>query len=587
MACVFIGSVGSSTAVDPLRWEYSPDQLRPFWTSDNVYRESVLFIRDDETGESKARVLFPIKRILAVQDSTGIVTYEPGTDYHHVTGSREISVPANSRIVTKTAADLRRPANSQQFRLTHRDGNGEILFGGKLEYHTMQTWITYSKATSEWPVAMPTFDPSTLPRTIERLKQRQPISVVLLGDSISTGCNASGWGSGAPFQPAYQDLLKTHLETHYSTTVKLTNLSVGGTSTPWGITQIPEVLQAEPDLIILAFGMNDSAGRSAEEFGKNISQMISTARETMPNVEFVLVASMLGNRDWTALNHDVFPKYRDALASLCEPGIALADMTSVWREFLIRKSEHDLTGNGVNHPNDFGHRVYAQVLSALLVEDDKVVDLRIGTQPVSRVLFLGNSITLHGPAPHIGWTGNWGMAATSEAKDYVHVLIDRITEAAGGSPQVKVKNIADFERRLTDYNIQEELKPELAFNADLIIVALGENASAPTTDEAENQFASAFENLFAELKKHGKRTLLVRSQFWQGATKDRLMKQACEKAGAVFIDISLLGSEATNFARAERTIEHAGVAGHPGDKGMLELANALWNAIQKLSTPTP
>ena len=25
------------------------------------------------------------------------------------------------------------------------------------------------------------------------------------------------------------------------------------------------------------------------------------------------------------------------------------------------------TGNGVNHPNDFGHRVYAQVLSALLI----------------------------------------------------------------------------------------------------------------------------------------------------------------------------------------------------------------------------
>ena len=31
------------------------------------------------------------------------------------------------------------------------------------------------------------------------------------------------------------------------------------------------------------------------------------------------------------------------------------------------KQDWDLTGNGVNHPNDFGHRVYAQVLSTLLV----------------------------------------------------------------------------------------------------------------------------------------------------------------------------------------------------------------------------
>lgn len=56
------------------------------------------------------------------------------------------------------------------------------------------------------------------------------------------------------------------------------------------------------------------------------------------------------------------------MSALCRPGIALADMTSVWEEFLRRKKDSDLTGNGVNHPNDFGHRVYAQVLSALLID---------------------------------------------------------------------------------------------------------------------------------------------------------------------------------------------------------------------------
>jgi len=29
---------------------------------------------------------------------------------------------------------------------------------------------------------------------------------------------------------------------------------------------------------------------------------------------------------------------------------------------LERKSVYDLTGNGINHPNDFGHRVYAQTI---------------------------------------------------------------------------------------------------------------------------------------------------------------------------------------------------------------------------------
>src|SRR5262249_42128448 len=71
--------------------------------------------------------------------------------------------------------------------------------------------------------------------------------------------------------------------------------------------------------------------------------------------------------DWITLHPELFPQYRDALASLSKGGVALADLTSVWTEFLERKQDWDLTGNGVNHPNDFGHRVYAQVLSSLLV----------------------------------------------------------------------------------------------------------------------------------------------------------------------------------------------------------------------------
>ena len=44
--------------------------------------------------------------------------------------------------------------------------------------------------------------------------------------------------------------------------------------------------------------------------------MIEGISSALPDCEFILVASMLGNRDWTRLNHDVFPKYRDALKQL-------------------------------------------------------------------------------------------------------------------------------------------------------------------------------------------------------------------------------------------------------------------------------
>lgn len=207
-------------------------------------------------------------------------------------------------------------------------------------------------------------------------------------------------------------------------------------------------------------------------------------------------------------------------------------------------------------------------------------ELRVGKLRVGKILFLGNSITLHAPAPNIGWTGNWGMAATAQDRDYVHVLLSRIAEAAGGKPEIKVRNIAEFERNLSAYNVKDELKEELAFKADLVIIAIGENATSPKSDEQKHQFETAFRDLLNELKQHGQPTIFVRSQFWQDTDKDQLMNRCSQATGAIFVDISLLGQEETNFARAEQKIEHSGVAGHPGDKGMQALAGALWQAMR-------
>ncbi|HND56601.1 MAG TPA: SGNH/GDSL hydrolase family protein, partial [Pirellulaceae bacterium] len=174
---------------------------------------------------------------------------------------------------------------------------------------------------------------------------------------------------GAPFQPPYQDLLRLHLEARFQSKVELTNLSVGGTDTAWGLAQVEKVAAAKPQLVLLAFGMNDSSGRSAADYQANIVKIMAAIRAARPECEFILIAPMLGNRDWIRLKHELFPEYRDSLAKLREPGVALADLTAVWDELLKVKKDWDLTGNGVNHPNDFGHRLYAQVLSALLVSE--------------------------------------------------------------------------------------------------------------------------------------------------------------------------------------------------------------------------
>ena len=378
-------------------WSYQPELLRPFWEGDVVEGETVLFIRSDDSEEASASVLFPVRKIIAVRNSAGDVTYEEGKDYTFTPGSREIVLPEGSRIPSRTPAELRRPAGTQKYALTHRDGDGEIFFGSNLEYAEMQTCITYEHEPADWEQPLPEFDVNALPRSVHRLVNREPLSIVVLGDSISAGANSSFLSDAPPYQPAYPELLPLHLHARFALPVELTNLSVGGTTTDWGITQVEKVVEASPDLVILAFGMNDAAGRSAKEYGENTAAMIEAIRAELPDVEFILVASMLGNPDWTRLQPELFPQFRDALAELCEPGIALADLTAVWTGFLERKKDWDQTGNGVNHPNDFGHRVYAQVISALLdprgeptAEPQPVITVEAGPLKFAEQRLLGN-----------------------------------------------------------------------------------------------------------------------------------------------------------------------------------------------------
>lgn len=218
-------------------------------------------------------------------------------------------------------------------------------------------------------------------------------------------------------------------------------------------------------------------------------------------------------------------------------------------------------------------------------------ELTIGRLAVNRVLFLGNSITLHGPLESIGWTGNWGMAASTPEKDYVHLLTKHLEEAAGGRPEIMIQNIADFERDPSGWNIEDSLAEELAFNAHLIVLAIGENVSELKTEADRDVWRLAVQRLITKLQsnseKHGRPdrpVILVRSCFWSNAAKDHALQAACEATGAVYVCQDTLGADESNYARAERKIEHAGVAAHPGDKGMQAIADGLWDAVRTQSS---
>jgi lysophospholipase L1-like esterase len=348
-------------------WAFDAALLKPFWLSPIMEGESVVFLKDGASAKPKASLLFPPTKILSVHNSAGNVTYAEGKDYVWKPSTREIVLPPGSKITFKTPRDLRWPSKPQHA-LPRRDGKGGVLHDEGHIYPDMQTIVTYEYAIGAWKGPKPSFDASRLPRTLEMLQKKKPLTIALLGDSISTGCNASAWLKIAPFQPAWQDLLVKNLETVYGSKIVLKNFAVGGTVSEWGLQNIGKVVDVKPDLVILAFGMNDAGSVPGAKYQANIRGMIDAVRKAQPQAEFILVATMRGNPDWAV--QDLFPVYRDALAELCKPGIALADMTSIWTELLKHKKYVDITGNGVNHPNDFSHRIYAQVLSCLLIPGD-------------------------------------------------------------------------------------------------------------------------------------------------------------------------------------------------------------------------
>lgn len=210
---------------------------------------------------------------------------------------------------------------------------------------------------------------------------------------------------------------------------------------------------------------------------------------------------------------------------------------------------------------------------------EKTPQAIVGNVRTGKILFLGNSITLHEPLAKIGWTNNWGMAASAREKDYVHILARSVSTITGTSPVMMIENIADFERQYTTYDLAR-LNKVFEFKADTVIVAIGENVRGVRTEESKTKFREAVLRLLKALKGAGSPTIVVRSSFWPDKAKDEVLEQACADAGGVFVDISGLSRDISNYARSERSYAHGGVAAHPGDKGMQAIANALLEAMK-------
>ena len=196
------------------------------------------------------------------------------------------------------------------------------------------------------------------------------------------------------------------------------------------------------------------------------------------------------------------------------------------------------------------------------------------TKKGPRVLFVGNSITLHGPRPQIGWTNNWGMAATARDKDYVHVLQKRIAAAQPDAQCCLLQVAGSVERSFynADWSCEKQFAWARAFKPDVIVMFFGANVPQ-TYDRGElktaRSFGEAVDAFRTYLDPEGKALVLISQGFYKRPKLDAEKEAVAKKHGDIFIRMDDLWDNKEAHGRFN----------HPGDCGMELIANRFWEKM--------
>lgn len=207
-----------------------------------------------------------------------------------------------------------------------------------------------------------------------------PILIVAFGDSVTQGVMEH---RRLDSSNVFHRVLQTRLEQYFpATTFSTINAGVSGDNVRGAILrQERDVLRHQPDLALVAFGLNDSLGglEGLKQFGDGLESIISRIhRETEAEV-LLLTPPFMATRS----NERIHPNhiaFADEIISAQTSG-ALAEYAAEIREIGLRNKVvvadihaewSRLSGdgldtdtwlvNGLNHPGPEGHQLAAEVI---------------------------------------------------------------------------------------------------------------------------------------------------------------------------------------------------------------------------------
>lgn len=194
-------------------------------------------------------------------------------------------------------------------------------------------------------------------------------------------------------------------------------------------------------------------------------------------------------------------------------------------------------------------------------------------------LAIGNSITIHPLNEY--WWNECGMAATTVENDYVHLVASAL-DAKFYAYNFATWELMGHDRGETLSLLDGLLSEEL----DLVTIQLSENASDLST------FESDFEELIRYVQKGAPDVqILVIGDFWDKEQKDEMKQKASEETRVEFISLDEIkgleeyqcGMDTTVYDSEgnPHTVEHDGVADHPGNAGMKWIADRIIDVVKE------
>ncbi len=336
-----------------------PHVLSPLWEGDVAFCESVMFVAAENGDVLPKRLLYTATEIIDVSSATLETHYEYGRDYSLENGclvradASRIPVQSHAKMFPET------PVEGHSFPKT---GGGNIYFSEGDVFHRWQVVVTY-RHQDAWPHSVPKNKKNLLPATNKILEAGGSLSVLFTGDSITEGANSSGPIGAPPHLPSWRKLISSGLERRYGVKVPAANVSMGGQISAWGAEKALKAAQIHaPNLLVVAFGMNDGSHKvPVAVFKANIQSILDIYKGRHPAMEAILVASIEPNpnaRDFVGYQQE----NAQALLELEGPGVAVADVNALHRALMQTKAYEDMTGNNVNHLNDYTARMQAQVV---------------------------------------------------------------------------------------------------------------------------------------------------------------------------------------------------------------------------------